>query len=509
MPTIKLPIDSNVTSEPPGSSGHWYYPELLSSHIYLAFGAVVFALLVLYRFAAAAAAARRLPLQRSSTATPRPDAEKSRLGGQVREERRQQESPRALNPRGQPAVRHPSSEPLSDQRRSRQVVWELGSEFGSDRAIPGQRIWTAGLLPLTAPAGHLGPGGHLAVAQTMDGQGETGRDDSSESEQPASRGVSTSPSTAGNTARHHQKDPSRAGMVSGSLPHWRKGSPSSGNSHTTLPRGLDRSLDGVSDPADFWAKGRESSKRLVIEQTETAAGIASGMGDTASSTYGDDSTAAQSLRFAAQDYPTTRYFARPPPPPPMTPPAFRPAAFSFQDRHPSYAVSIPPLLDTAFIHQPNPDYTGSSTSADVASSSPKSAISSPGAKRRSYNKSVPIGIPTPQSSSLSHQDSKPASPRGAFSPASYPPTSPLLPPPPPGDELAYETYEYDYDTAEITSGEGHIDLQGEIISVTDETGQGWKRHTRVYGGGVCLACVASGGEHGGFYGDKVPPEQRR
>lgn len=54
--------------------------------------------------------------------------------------------------------------------------------------------------------------------------------------------------------------------------------------------------------------------------------------------------------------------------------------------------------------------------------------------------------------------------------------------------------------------------RGEIISVVDGAGHGWKRHTRVYGGGVCLACVAASGrdgEQGGFYGDKVPLEDRR
>lgn len=44
----------------------------------------------------------------------------------------------------------------------------------------------------------------------------------------------------------------------------------------------------------------------------------------------------------------------------------------------------------------------------------------------------------------------------------------------------------------------------------DDSGAGWKRHTRVYGGGVCLACLASGGNHGGgFYGENVPLDQRR
>jgi hypothetical protein len=53
-----------------------------------------------------------------------------------------------------------------------------------------------------------------------------------------------------------------------------------------------------------------------------------------------------------------------------------------------------------------------------------------------------------------------------------------------------------------------VDIHGEAISVMDHAGHGWKRHTRVYGGGVCLACAAAD-EEGGFYGDKVPLEDRR
>lgn len=223
----------------------------------------------------------------------------------------------------------------------------------------------------------------------------------------------------------------------------------------------------------------------------------------------ESSVMPQGMGFVAVDYIGSRHL--PPPPPPLTPPTLSASSFLFQDRRPGYAVSIPPQLDTTFIHQPNPDYMGSSTSADVMSSSPKSATSSPGTRRRSYNKSVPIGIPN--TSSASSQDSSlTLTSADTFSPASYPPTSPLLPPPPPGHEFGYDTLEYAYDDPNappVVGAQGQIDLQGEIISVMDQSGHGWKRHTRVYGGGVCLACVASGGEHGGFYGDKVPPEQRR
>lgn len=237
---------------------------------------------------------------------------------------------------------------------------------------------------------------------------------------------------------------------------------------------------------------------------------------------------------------TAVQFARPPPPPPLTPPTLSTSVFTFEDRRPRYAVSIPPRLDTtSFIHQPNPDYmmTGAS-STSVAnyrrSSSPKSAtasVSTP--RRRSYTKTIPVGIPPRGSTSSSQQWGGVGG--DSFSPSSYPPTSPQLPPPPPGQpsddaHASYndEYYDYEFDTDDqqaqhhqqqgsgvIGGGgsapgteTGEIDLQGEIISVMDDAGHGWKRHTRVYGGGVCLACVAAGGQ-GGFYGDKVPMEERR
>ena len=56
--------------------------------------------------------------------------------------------------------------------------------------------------------------------------------------------------------------------------------------------------------------------------------------------------------------------------------------------------------------------------------------------------------------------------------------------------------------------EEEIDIHGEIVSVIYDGGHGWTRHTRVYGGGACLACLAAG-EEGGFYGDKVPLADRR
>jgi hypothetical protein len=186
------------------------------------------------------------------------------------------------------------------------------------------------------------------------------------------------------------------------------------------------------------------------------------------------------------------FLARPLPPPPLTPPTLSTAVFTFEDRRPNYAVSIPAELDTvspvAFIHQPNPDYAAASASADGAASSPGTP------RRLSYTKVLPIGIPSSGTSSKETVAAK-----DSFAPSSFPSSSPLLPPPPPG-----HNHEALYEAAE---SQQEIDVQGEIISVLDNSGAGWKRHTRVYGGGVCLACMAAGG--GGFYGDKVPPEHRR
>lgn len=212
-------------------------------------------------------------------------------------------------------------------------------------------------------------------------------------------------------------------------------------------------------------------------------------------------------------------FSRPPLPPPLTPPTLHDGAFfPFEDRRPGYAVSVPPALDASFIHQPNPEYGASSSSADVLTSSPQTATTFP--RRRSYTRSIPIGIPVPTttaSGSSSTETMTSGSTTNTFSSSSYPPTSPLLPPPPPGQ---YELPPSAPPAYEFVGGPGgpgvflsqqEIDLQGEIISVMDDAGHGWKRHTRVYGGGVCLACVAAAGrdEQGGFYGDTVPLEDRR
>ncbi|KAJ9144928.1 hypothetical protein NKR23_g5496 [Pleurostoma richardsiae] len=195
--------------------------------------------------------------------------------------------------------------------------------------------------------------------------------------------------------------------------------------------------------------------------------------------------------------------ARPAPPPLLTPPpTFSAAVFAFEDRSLSYAHSVPASRSTtrpaSFIHRAKPDCIDSPApiSADVAPSAPSGA---PGI--RNHTKALPIGISTTQSAAAPF--SVPMgllSAADAFSSSSYPPTSLLLPPPPPGG------HDPRLDGAEPELRE--MDVQGEAISVLDESGANWTRHTRVYGGGVCLACVAAGAS-GGVYGDKVRPEDRR
>ncbi|GJC79853.1 hypothetical protein ColLi_02691 [Colletotrichum liriopes] len=187
--------------------------------------------------------------------------------------------------------------------------------------------------------------------------------------------------------------------------------------------------------------------------------------------------------------------SRPPPPPPLTPPELSPSVFTYDERRRSFTSGVSEL-DASFFEQPNPDYMSStSTGASTATRSTHTTRSSPTPRRRSYTKTLPIGVPVPSTGPIFDEAEM------TFSPSSYPPTSPSLPGPPP----IYGEIRYD----EATNRE--ILVQGEIISLLDGAGAGWKRHTRVYGGGVCLACAASGddGHHGGFYGENVLPEEKR
>lgn len=102
--------------------------------------------------------------------------------------------------------------------------------------------------------------------------------------------------------------------------------------------------------------------------------------------------------------------------------------------------------------------------------------------------------------------------------SSYPPTSPLLPPPPP--TTVHDAFDPSVVMFPGPARDGGIRVvpahnHGELVPTStqvidspDHPGASWSRHTRVYGGGVCLACAAAAGD-GGFYGDSVRPEDKR
>ncbi|KAI6784051.1 uncharacterized protein J7T54_004597 [Emericellopsis cladophorae] len=182
--------------------------------------------------------------------------------------------------------------------------------------------------------------------------------------------------------------------------------------------------------------------------------------------------------------------ARPPPAPPLTPPELSSTVFAFENRPHS------PSRDS-LIHQPNPDYISLSASGPACSPDATAASAQP--KRLSYSRTIPIGVPITRQSSASESDTY-------FSPSSYPPSSPLLPPAPPTGMTAR------LDTDEPSPARTRdIELRGEIVGILDGQGVGWTRHTRVYGGGPCMACAAAGRAHGdgGFYGPNVMPEEMR
>ena len=189
---------------------------------------------------------------------------------------------------------------------------------------------------------------------------------------------------------------------------------------------------------------------------------------------------------------------RPPPAPPLTPPGLR-SGFNVR--------GVPSPVSDAFMHQPNPDYT-SSSGASQSSSQQTSATSHSAARRRSYHRpAVPVGIPPLRYPITTEADG----PQLVSAPRSYPSGGPYLPPDP------ASLFAGDVNPAAAgggapaggESGGGGVDVRGEVVSVLDDAGAGWTRHTRVYGGGVCLACAAAGQEHGrgGYYGATVTPEE--
>ncbi|KAM7183556.1 hypothetical protein V8F20_012580 [Naviculisporaceae sp. PSN 640] len=396
-----------------------------------------------------------------------------------------------------------SSEPTGRGPNCRYLSAEYcGTESGVRSPLP-QSGRTVGLPSPSVHRGLIGPSWQtLAMDDDVRGQ----RKDHSGS--ATSRGVSTNELGAADIRR--EINPSRSGTRSGSSPERRTSSRSS--RYTASQASSSRRPTGSANGADSLETGTGEGKgKEPMTRQETLSQGAPGTDperDTHSLRYASDSTwpgSTESAGHSSLDYTSPWEFARPPPPPPLTPPTLDHHIFSFDSRRLSYAASNPPELDGEFVGQGTGDYGSGSTPADIQTSSPLSATRIP--RRTSYTRSIPIGIPTPATSASSSAETIQSS--SAFSPSSFPPSGPILPPPPPGSELPY-----DYQFVGGPGGPGifHseevVDLHGEILSAVDDEGHGWTRHTRVYGGGVCLACIGAGGE-GGFYGDTVPLEDRR
>lgn len=365
-----------------------------------------------------------------------------------------------------PAASPPPSDRPSNPLSSSSWPWlrdklgGIGLQSGLVNQLQ-QAVWAAKPLPFSPRTGLLRPFGRFGQLPTMGGiDGDQLKDHLGS----ASRGVSTN--AAGSSDLEHQHD----------------------------------------SEGDISKRSRGKFKGPMLDPAGHTDGIWSatfdGEPNTTNSQLSNEGLAQIGFSLNTVDSTTQRHSARPPPPPPLRPPTMSNVVFPFQDRRPSYAVSIPPELDTSFINQSNLEYDASSTSANVQSTSPQSSSAIP--RRRSYTRNIPIPITSSASSTESMTSGT------TFSPSSYPPSSPLLPPPPPVNDAPP-----DYVFVGGPGGPGvfleerEIDIHGEIISVMDEEGHGWKRHTRVYGSnGACLACLSSE-DQGGFYGDKVPLADRR
>ncbi|KAJ4154875.1 hypothetical protein LMH87_000149 [Akanthomyces muscarius] len=194
-----------------------------------------------------------------------------------------------------------------------------------------------------------------------------------------------------------------------------------------------------------------------------------------SSTGDSDASTSFSAPSAVPERQQRRLLTRLPPPPPLTPPELSATIFACDED-----------VD-GFMSQPNPDYMSATASMPFEDAQPTP-------RRRSYMKTFTIGTPMVASEDGAFPDS-------SFGPGAYPP-SPSFSAPPPRSQSQMRAHEDD-------APRHNVDVKGEIISVVNQDGEGWTRHTRVYGGGACLACTASGGQEGGFYGATVTPEEMR
>ncbi|KAI1816273.1 hypothetical protein GGS20DRAFT_247818 [Poronia punctata] len=179
----------------------------------------------------------------------------------------------------------------------------------------------------------------------------------------------------------------------------------------------------------------------------------------------------------------------PPEPLPLTPPG-QPALFSFQDRRLSMAASSNGDFERGLVYRSNSD---SNTSYSTTSMAPTSQAPSPTSLRDSYAKLLPLDISHGGSAMGAKEMGDDHSSAFSFGPSSFPLSNPTLPLAP----------HHSLEPRQMTVVDDTIPLE------LDDTDAIWKRHTRVHGGGVCLACLAAGDDEGGYYGDNVPLEQRR
>lgn len=197
--------------------------------------------------------------------------------------------------------------------------------------------------------------------------------------------------------------------------------------------------------------------------------------DPCRSTDDSDASTSFSAPSAVPERQPRRILTRLPPPPPLTPPELSTTIFACNED-----------VD-GFMSQPNPDYMSATSSMPFEDAQPTP-------RRRSYMKTFTIGTPM-----VAGEDG--AFPDPSFGPGSSP-SSPLFSALPPLSQGQMRAHEDGFPRR-------NVDVKGEIISVVNQEGEGWTRHTRVYGGGACLACAASGGQEGGFYGATVTPEEMR
>ncbi|KAK1775149.1 hypothetical protein QBC45DRAFT_14164 [Copromyces sp. CBS 386.78] len=407
--------------------------------------------------------------------------------------------------------RRSSSTTRSASYRSKSDVKEIKASFGSPKPV-GPEIAEvsnpegSSLCPVLATppsvsypshslsstyTKSLGTFGH---PQAMDGNDKSRLSDRSDSESPSSRAVTKpkSPSASRHEAFLWPHASYSASMTGSSNPdQLRKNTPS--------PRTYTRT-EGITSPSSRSRENGTDKGRLRVHKHQMD-GI--GTSTAGSWSYNDVQRQDVGLHGVSLDEPRL-HSTKPPPPPPLTPTTLDKTAFAFQDRPLPYAASAPPALDASFIPQPNPNYIGHASSVDILSSSPAEATAIP--RLRSYTKSVPISIPMPSNSFSSSNGITVTSPP-EFSQSSFPPSSPVFPLPP----SVPQNYQFvgghmGHRASVASQHQDEIEVHGEIISVTDDNGDGWRRHRQVYGGGLCLACLANGG---GSYGPNVPLEDRR